>query len=426
VSHADIGEVVAANGFPFVRLQEDAHIREEAMAESRRNPARWLASMRAARARSAGIDEIERVIGAMDPDLLIHDIETHYAIIATASLRIPTILTMNWFSIFNRPDLPPPGSKIIPGRGQGTARAARSEWRTVRMRGLMARVRHKAGKGGIGDLLRPIGYGTYHYADLKAVAKARGYSLRDHTDRGQWLRPHTYTRYPIICFNAVEMELPHIPSPTLHYVGPMVDLEREEPGLAGEARTRWEAVKGRAESERAGRPLVYCSLGSYWTDMKFLRMIVDTFTRRPEWDLILGLGKQARSADFGVLPDNVTILEWAPQLEVLALADVAINHAGVTSVNECITLGVPIIAYSPSLTDQDGVAARIVFHGLGLAAEWDTANPTELERNIERVLEDDSFRANVQAMGAVFRRYETDHVAERTIERILESGGDAH
>jgi len=104
---------------------------------------------------------------------------------------------------------------------------------------------------------------------------------------------------------------------------------------------------------------------------------------------------------------------------------VAINHAGVTSVNECITLGVPIIAYSPSLTDQDGVAARIAFHGLGLAAELDAGNPTQLERNIERVLGDDSFRANVQAMGAAFKRYETDHVAERTIERILESAAAA-
>jgi MGT family glycosyltransferase len=203
----------------------------------------------------------------------------------------------------------------------------------------------------------------------------------------------------------------------------MVDLDRAEPRLGGETRTQWETVKRRAESGRSGRPLIYCSLGSYWADMKFLRMIVDTFTRRPEWDLILGLGKQARSADFGVLPDNVTILEWAPQLEVLALADLAINHAGVTSVNECITLGVPIIAYSPSLTDQDGVASRIAFHGLGLAAEWDTGNPTQLERNIQRVLEDESFRANVQAMGAHFKRYETDHVAERTIEGLLESGG---
>ncbi|MBT8163918.1 MAG: hypothetical protein KJP22_00875 [Acidimicrobiia bacterium] len=422
VSHADIGEIVTAAGFRFVRLQEDVQIRDEAKRESLRNPVRWLRAMRSARARSAKVDEIERVIGALKPDLLIHDIETHYAIIATASLGIPTILAMNWFTIFNRPGLPPPGSKTIPHGGQPTTATARSEWRAVRLRGLIARARHKAGKGGIGDLLRPIGYGTYHYADLNAVAKERGYSLHTEADRRQWLRPYTYTRYPIICFNAFEMELPHTPPANLHYVGPMIDLDREEPRLAGETQARWEAVKRRLESERPDRPLVYCSLGSYWTDIEFLRMIVNTFARRPEWDLILGLGRQARSGDFGIVPDNVTILEWAPQLEVLALADVAINHAGVTSVNECISLGVPIITYSPSLTDQDGVASRIAFHGVGLAAEWDAENPTGLEQNIERVLGDDSFRENARAMAEAFRRYETDRVAERTIEQLLAAG----
>ncbi len=425
VSHADIDDVVAANGFSFVRLEEDRSLRDDAMAESRRNPARWLRMMRSARIRSSRLGEIERVIGALDPDLLIIDIEMHYAIIATASLRIRTVLAMNWFSVFRRPGLPPPGSRIIPDQGIASRRAAQSEWRSVRVRGIVARLRHKVGRGGIGDLLRPIGYGTFHYADLKTVARARGFPLRDETDRRQWLRPYTYTRYPVVCFNALEMELPHVPPPNLQYVGPMVDLERAEPRVTGEALARWEAVKEQRVSGRSDRPLVYCSLGSYWADLAFLRMIVDTFARRSEWDLILGLGRQTSRAEFGDLPDNVTVLEWAPQLEVLALADVAINHAGVTSVNECISLGVPIIAYSPDLTDQDGVAARIASHGLGVAAEWDTEDPAQLEQHIEHVLDHESYRSNVQAMREAFLRYESDHVAEITIERFLGTDGSA-
>jgi zeaxanthin glucosyltransferase len=423
VSHDDIDDVVGANGFSFVRLEEDRSIRDDAMAESRRNPVKWLRTMRSARNRSARLDEIERVIGALNPDLLIIDIEMHYAIIATASLRIPTVLAMNWFSVYRRPGFPPPGSRNIPDQTIGGKRAAQSEWRAVRLRGLGARARHKIGRGGIGDLLRPIGYGTYHYADLKAVARARGYPLRDETDRRQWLRPYTYTRYPVVCFNALEMELPHVPPPNLEYVGPMVDLQRVEPRVTGEALARWETVRKHRLSEASGRPLVYCTLGSYWADLAFLRMIVDTFTRRSEWDLILGLGRQTSRADFGHLPENVTVLEWAPQLEVLALADVAINHAGVTSVNEAISLGVPIIAYSPDLTDQDGVAARIAYHGLGVAAEWDTKDPARLEQHIEHVLDHEPYQLNVQAMREAFRRYESDRVAEVAIERFLGTDG---
>lgn len=418
VSHDDIDDVVTANGFSFVRLEEDRSIRDDAMAESWRNPVKWLRTMRSARHRSAGLDEVERVIGALNPDLLIIDIEMHYAIIATALLRIPTVLAMNWFSVYRRPGFPPPESRNVPDQTIEGKRAAQSEWRAVRLRGLVARARHKIGRGGIGDLVRPIGYGTFHYADLKAVARARGFPLRNETDRRQWLRPYTYTRYPIVCFNALEMELPHVPPPNLEYVGPMVDLQRVEPRVTGEARARWETVKKQRLSETPGRPLVYCSLGSYWADLPFLRMIVETFIRRSEWDLILGLGRQTSRADFGHLPDNVTVLEWAPQLEVLALADVAINHAGVTSVNEAISLGVPIIAYSPDLTDQDGVAARIAYHGLGVAAEWDT-DPARLEQHIEHVLDQESYRLNVQAMREAFRRYESDRVAEVAIERFL-------
>ena len=419
VSQTDIGDLVTAIGFAAVRLEEDSRLRHDAIAESRRNPTKRLRVMRLARNRSSRLDEFERVIGALNGDLLIIDIEMHYAIIATASLRIPTILAMNWFSVYRRPGFPPPGSRILPDQGIESKRSAQSERRAVRLRGLVARARHKIGRGGIGDLVRPIGYGTFHYADLKAVARARGFPLRNETDRRQWLRPHTYTRYPVVCFNALEMELPHVPPPNLQYVGPMVDLQRVEARITGEALVRWETVRERRLSEASGRSLVYCSLGSYWADLAFLRMIVETFTRRSEWDLILGLGRQTSRADFGHLPDNVTVLEWAPQLEVLALADVAINHAGVTSVNEAISLGVPIIAYSPDLTDQDGVAARIAYHGLGVAAEWDTQDLARLEHHIEHVLDHESYRLNVQAMREAFRRYESGRVAEVAIERFL-------
>lgn len=419
VSHDPIEDIVVGSGFAFVRVDEDRRIREQAETELRRNPVKWLRSMRSARHRTAELDEFERLIGTLNPDVLIIDIEMHYAIIATASLRIPTVLAMNWFSVYRRASFPPPGSRIRPDEVSNLKRSTHSAWRGVRLRGLVARVRHKIGRGGIGDLVRPIGYGTYHYADLKAVALARGFSLKNETDRSQWLRPYTYTRYPVLCFNAFEMELPHEPPSNLQYVGPMVDLHRVEPKLTGEERERWEKTKARSNPNEPRRPLIYCSLGSYWADVAFLRMIIDTFSRRSEWDLVLGLGGQASRADLGSVPSNVTLLEWAPQLEALAMADVAISHAGVTSVNEAISLGVPVIAYSPDLTDQNGVAARVAFHRLGIAAEWSSRDPARLEQHIEHVLGEEIFRSNVRAMGRAFKRYETDRVAEIAIEQLL-------
>ncbi|NNL97394.1 MAG: hypothetical protein HKO63_04240 [Acidimicrobiia bacterium] len=232
-----------------------------------------------------------------------------------------------------------------------------------------------------------------------------------------------YTRLPVLCLNAYELEFPHTPHPNIRYVGPMVNRHRTEARLQSESRRRWEAYRAARLATDGGRPLVYCSLGSYWSDPDFLRMVLATFERRPDWDLVLGLGGQATVADLGSVPGNVLLLDWAPQLEVLELADCAINHGGITSINECISSGVPMVVYSPSLRDQDGCATRIEYHGLGVGTRWDTKNPERLEGHIARVLADEAMHDRVREMGRVFDAYLEDAVAVTVIEDYLHAAG---
>lgn len=403
MSHAEVGEEVRAHGFCLVQLTPDDEIRQRPT--HAKSPWRWVREMRKARKRSIANTEIEDKVSALDPDLLVIDVEMHFAVIATANLNIPTMLALNFFSVFRLPGLPPLNSSLSPA-DDWTWERFRAAWMRVRLSAWWARVRHKVGKGGVGDLLRPVALGTYHYADLKQVAKHRNYPLRQNVDRNEWLRPYMYTRLPVLCFNAFELEFPHQPHPNIHYVGPMVNKHRPERRVDDESRRRWEAFKQARATSALDRPLVYCSLGSYWADRDFLRMVVATFRRRPEWDLVLGLGGQTSEADLGPIPENVLVLDWAPQLEVLQLADCAISHGGITSINECISSGVPVVVYSPSLLDQDGNAARIAYHRLGVAAEWDTDRPEALERHIDDLLADASIGANVAAMARLYDRYE--------------------
>ena len=415
VSHADIGADVTQHGFEFVRLTEDQAIRKSILTGLGMNPLTWLSKMRHARASSINSDEIERVVADLAPDMLLIDIEMHYPIIATASLGIPTMLVMNWLSIFRLPDLPPLNTVIMPGDSKAIDRA----WRKVQFAALGARLKHKIGKGGLGDVLRPVSYGTRYYADLKPVARVRGYKLDENVDRRQWLRPFMYTQLPILCLNAWELELPHQPHGNIRYIGPMVNRQRSEHRVDDDDARRWDDYKHERSGASTARPLIYCSLGSYWSDPGFLRMVLATFARRPEWDLVLGLGGQTTVAELGPMSDNVLPLNYAPQLDVLSVANCAINHGGITSVNECISSEVPMVVYSPSLLDQDGVAARIVYHGLGTSADWKSVAPSDLESNIERALSDGSIRSNLRAMRQVFDRYEIDNVAVRIIEDHL-------
>ena len=411
VSHADIGAEVEAGGFAFVQLTNAQELRRT-LRQAIRHPIHWAGSMRRERSRSIKSDELERAIDALAPDLLLIDIEMHYAIIATAALGVPTMLVMNWLSIFRVAGLPPLSSSLLPG----DEKAVRRAWLEVRVRALGARVAHKLGRGALGDLLRPVSYGTRFYADLKQVARHRNYPLRTNTDRSQWLRPYMYTQLPVLCFNAYELEFPHRPHPNIRYVGPMVNKQRTERRVSNHDRQRWASFK---QHRRGDRPLIYCSLGSYWSDRDFLQMVLRVFSDRPEWDLVLGLGEQVTAQELGEVPDNVLLLDYAPQLAVLAEADGAINHGGITSLNECISYGVPAIVYSPGLLDQEGCAARIAYHNLGVRAAWKKFDPATLERHIELILGDEEIRSNVQAMRLAYERYEREGVAVRVIEDYL-------
>src|SRR5580658_8714154 len=57
-----------------------------------------------------------------------------------------------------------------------------------------------------------------------------------------------------------------------------------------------------------------------------------------------------------------------PQLELLKGAALCITHAGLNTALEALTQGVPMVAL-PIGYDQPGVAARIVYHGVGESLE---------------------------------------------------------
>ncbi|MEO1369641.1 MAG: nucleotide disphospho-sugar-binding domain-containing protein, partial [Acidobacteriota bacterium] len=267
-----------------------------------------------------------------------------------------------------------------------------------------------------------VGYFCFEIDDLRDVARRHGFDLRRETTRRHWLRPFMYTRLPVLCWNARELDWPRGSSPeelpaNVTYVGPMVlrggstpAPTSEAPDPSVDAWRRFRASRGEA-GER--RPLVYASLGSFWAgDTALLRHLVQIFVRRPEWDLVLGLGRQADADALGPVPRNALVLDWAPQTEVLADADAAVVHGGVASLNECALLGVPTVVYSTGFVEQHGNAARVDFHGIGRIA----ATPHDIESSIHGVLEDPAYRRRLDALRPALERYAQERVALGLIE----------
>lgn len=413
LSPADLGERVRAHGHAFVRLDEARRLRER-LGEDRapwREPVRliaWLRRRLAARAASIGSDEVGRAVEELAPDLVVIDIEMHLAVIRTARLALPTVLVMSWFTPFRASGLPPLHSLLT---ADASPRAIARAWRRHRLESAWLRWRRATSWRGLRSRLLPVGPATTDPVALAAVARTAGYPLARRTDRGQWLRPFIHTHLKILSFTARELELAHEPDPRLVYTGPMVHHQRIEPELMADDAAALHDLLEQGDA----RPLVYVSLGTHWAaDEAFLRPLLSVFEGRPDWRAVLGMGGQRLALS---APSNVLVLGYAPQLQILSHARCAVTHGGITTINECLTLGVPMVVCSTGHVDQNGCAVRVAAHGVGLSISG--ASKHELERAIEHVIHDDTMRGRLEAFETAAREYAASCPGVATIEAEL-------
>jgi UDP:flavonoid glycosyltransferase YjiC (YdhE family) len=78
-----------------------------------------------------------------------------------------------------------------------------------------------------------------------------------------------------------------------------------------------------------------------------------------------------------------------------------------------------MVVYSTRYVDQDGCAARVGFHGLGVVGDKDADGPEEIEANIQRALADVEIRSNVRAMQQRYMEYGERRIAVTHIEHAL-------
>jgi zeaxanthin glucosyltransferase len=202
-----------------------------------------------------------------------------------------------------------------------------------------------------------------------------------------------------------DFDFPRAPAPERHYIE-SIDLGRPEPEFAWAGLSR-------------DKPLVYCALGGQRYragDVPgFFARLVEVFRAHPEWQLLLAVGQHVAADTLGP-PPNVAVVQRAPQLSVLKRAAVMITHGGLGSVKECLLSGVPMLGV-PLDVDQPGNVARLVHHGLGLAADVRETPPRELGKLLQRLLEDTAIRRRVQAMQARFQQHEASGRGVELVER---------
>lgn len=172
------------------------------------------------------------------------------------------------------------------------------------------------------------------------------------------------------------------PPPNVRLVGPRLD----DPAWAGD----WTPSAG-------DDPLVLVGMSSTFMDhADVLQRATTALGDLPVRGLVTT--GPAIPADAIDAPTNVTVVERAPHSEVLRHASAVVTHAGHGTVIKSLAAGVPVVAI-PLGRDQLDNAARVAHHGAGLRLKA-KASSDAIARAVRRVLEEPSYRANAERIGA--------------------------
>jgi UDP:flavonoid glycosyltransferase YjiC (YdhE family) len=419
-SPGDIRQAVATQGIRYVQLnnsQENAKPIQQIDANGKVRG--WLEKLRTRREQQAFAlkslrsHDFAPLIKLLNPDLLIIDIELHEFVIASPLLNVPVALLSTWVSLYKRPGVPPLHLYIIPGVGWRGSKAG-IEWAWLKYRLWKWLQRHQQ---------RVRAVGADPSSVLNRYADQTGFRFQQEVDRYQWLLPFSYRSLPVLCLNALEFDFPHQPHPSVRHLGAMIHLQRKDPVPMSDQAAIHQRLESLFSSHNVEKkPLVYCAFGAFFggDDLPFFQRMVKAAEAEPGWEFVIGLGGRWETNKLGALPPNVHAFGWVPQLRVLQHADCAVIHGGISTINECIHFGVPMLVYPfKKTTDQMGNAARVVYHGLGIAADRDTDDPQAICDHIRQLLSAPTYKTRVRAMQRQFEEYRRENRAVQAIEALI-------
>lgn len=191
----------------------------------------------------------------------------------------------------------------------------------------------------------------------------------------------------------------------LYYTGPFVHAQ-QRPAVE----FPWEHLDG--------RPLIYASLGTLQNGSEAIFRGIAEACAGLDAQLLISLGGGFCPTRLGKLAGDPLVVSYAPQLEILKRAALVITHAGINTVLESLSEGVPLVAI-PLGNDQPGVAARLKARGAGAVVSRHALTPARLRKAITLVLRDRQYRESAQDLQRAIRQIDGAARAADLIEQIL-------
>jgi MGT family glycosyltransferase len=188
----------------------------------------------------------------------------------------------------------------------------------------------------------------------------------------------SFSRLLQICQMPRELDFPRSCLPdSFHYVGPLRDVRRKSVPFP------WDRLDG--------RPLVYASLGTLQNAREPLFRCFAEACRGLRVQLVLSHGGGLTREQAAALPGDPVVVAYAPQVELLARACLTITHAGLNTVLDSLSHGVPLVVV-PITYEQPAIARRVEWAGAGRCMPLSRARPDRLRDLVSTVLRNERYR----------------------------------
>ncbi|HET9417695.1 MAG TPA: glycosyltransferase [Candidatus Limnocylindria bacterium] len=146
-------------------------------------------------------------------------------------------------------------------------------------------------------------------------------------------------------------------------------------------------------------PIVLAALGTlFHGSAGLLEAIIEALGTLPV-DAIVAAGRGHDPARFAGAPANVTVVDWVPQLEVLARTALFVTHGGFNSTKEALSLGVPLVVI-PIGADQFYTAERVEALGLGRSIGPEDRRASAIRQTVAEVMASDLHRRRAAEFAA--------------------------
>ncbi len=146
-------------------------------------------------------------------------------------------------------------------------------------------------------------------------------------------------------------------------------------------------VFDRGEKERE---MVYVSMGTIINkDITFYKLCLDVF-RYLEVKCVISVGSSIDISELKDIPDNITILPFVDQQEILDSSVLFISRGGMASLHETISSLTPVIVI-PGIPEQRATATKVEELGLGICIPPERLTVETLSNSIRTILSNREF-----------------------------------